>query len=163
MNKKILVCLVCIIVLMTVVFTACSFTKSTKVIVENRDIESINLIVFDSQNTSHKYELTSGEITKLKDMLDNLGYIEREYISNPIISETFDYTLEVNVAKKGLKKAYTYYVKIGRVYSYSINNKDILNQKEPTYLSIETNQLKYAGQANEEIVAYLALMKASII
>ena len=48
------------------------------------------------------------------------------YISNPIISETFDYTLEINVAKKGMKKAYTYYVKIGRVYSYSLNNTEII-------------------------------------
>lgn len=161
-KRNLLIILILVLTLTTIVISGCSFTKSTKVIVEDRDIESIEVLFYNSNGESTKYVLTSGEMEDITKLFDNLGYIDRQYVSNPIISETFDYSLKIDVAKKGLKKAYTYYVYIGRTYSYKVNDKDILNQTESKYLLIETDQLKYKGEVNEEILNYLGLIRASL-
>ncbi len=162
--KRIVLALVLIsIIVISLGLSSCSLTKSTKVFVEDREISSIKMIVYTADAQSKEYKFTKEEISSLKKMFDNLGYIERQYVSNPIISESFDYTLEFNVAKKGVKKAYKYYVYVGRTYTYSIDDKQVLSQTESKYLSIATDQLKYKGEVNEEILNYLSLAKASII
>jgi len=163
MTKKVAIILIAIVVVCVCIFSGCNATKSIKVFPEDREVSGVTLVVYNSKSESVRYSFTSEEIEKLKTIFGNLGYIERQYISNPIISETFDYILEVNVEKKGLSKAYTYYVYIGREYSYSVNDTEIINQKESKYLKIKTNSKKYQGEANDEVINYLAFVEAAIL
>ena len=136
--------------------------KSVKVIVEDRSVDSIDLLVFDETSKSVKYTLSGEEQGELIKMLDNLGYMDRLIVPNTIASESFEYSLTINVSKKGLKKAYSYYVYIDKTETYTIAGKDITNRKDK-YLRVVTDSKKYEGEANQEVINYLKQLKEAAI
>ena len=160
MKKTIFLSLIIIIVLSLSLF-GCA-PKSVKVIVEDREVGSIDLLVFDDTAKSIKYTLSGEEQSQLIQMLDNLGYMDRYIVPNAIASESFEYSLTINVNKKGLKKAYSYYVYIDKTETYTIAGKDITNRKEK-YLRIVTDSKKYEGEANQEVINYLTQLKETAI
>ena len=158
--KKSVVFIILIIILMLSLF-GCA-PKSVKVIVEDRSVDSIDLLVFDETNKSIKYTLSGEEQGELIKMLDNLGYMDRLIVPNTIASESFEYSLTINVGKKGLKKAYSYYVYIDKTETYTIAGKDITNRKDK-YLRVVTDSKKYEGEANQEVINYLKQLKEAAI
>ena len=159
--KKTIFLSVLLIIVLTLSLFGCA-PKSTKVIVEDREVGSIDLLVFNDSDQSVKYTLTGEEQGELVKMLDNLGYMDRIILSNTIPSETFEYALTINVNKKGLKKAYSYYVYIGKTETYTVAGKDITTTKDK-YLRIETDSKKYEGEANQEVINYLKQLKDAAI
>ena len=158
--KKSVVFIILIIILMLSLF-GCA-PKSVKVIVEDRSVDSIDLLVFDETSKSVKYTLSGEEQGELIKMLDNLGYMDRLIVPNTIASESFEYSLTINVSKKGLKKAYSYYVYIDKTETYTIAGKDITNRKDK-YLRVVTDSKKYEGEANQEVINYLKQLKEAAI
>ena len=158
--KKSIVFVILIIILMLSLF-GCA-PKSVKVIVEDRSVDSIDLLVFDETSKSVKYTLSGEEQGELIKMLDNLGYMDRLIVPNTIASESFEYSLTINVGKKGLKKAYSYYVYIDKTETYTIAGKDITNRKDK-YLRVVTDSKKYEGEANQEVINYLKQLKEAAI
>ena len=158
--KKSVVFIILIIILMLSLF-GCA-PKSVKVIVEDRSVDSIDLLVFDETSKSIKYTLSGEEQGELIKMLDNLGYMDRLIVPNTIASESFEYSLTINVGKKGLKKAYSYYVYIDKTETYTIAGKDITNRKDK-YLRVVTDSKKYEGEANQEVINYLKQLKEAAI
>jgi len=158
--KKSVVFIILIIILMLSLF-GCA-PKSVKVIVEDRSVDSIDLLVFDDTSKSVKYTLSGEEQGELIKMLDNLGYMDRLIVPNTIASESFEYSLLINVGKKGLKKAYSYYVYIDKTETYTIAGKDITNRKDK-YLRVVTDSKKYEGEANQEVINYLKQLKEAAI
>ncbi len=158
--KKSVVFVILIIILMLSLF-GCA-PKSVKVIVEDRSVDSIDLLVFDDTSKSVKYTLSGEEQGELIKMLDNLGYMDRLIVPNTIASESFEYSLTINVGKKGLKKAYSYYVYIDKTETYTIAGKDITNRKDK-YLRVVTDSKKYEGEANQEVINYLKQLKEAAI
>ena len=158
--KKSVVFVILIIILMLSLF-GCA-PKSVKVIVEDRSVDSIDLLVFDETSKSVKYTLSGEEQGELIKMLDNLGYMDRLIVPNTIASESFEYFLTINVSKKGLKKAYSYYVYIDKTETYTIAGKDITNRKDK-YLRVVTDSKKYEGEANQEVINYLKQLKEAAI
>ena len=158
--KKSVVFIILIIILMLSLF-GCA-PKSVKVIVEDRSVDSIDLLVFDDTSKSVKYTLSGEEQGELIKMLDNLGYMDRLIVPNTIASESFEYSLTINVGKKGLKKAYSYYVYIDKTETYTIAGKDITNRKDK-YLRVVTDSKKYEGEANQEVINYLKQLKEAAI
>ena len=158
--KKSVVFIILIIILMLSLF-GCA-PKSVKVIVEDRSVDSIDLLVFDDTSKSVKYTLSGEEQGELIKMLDNLGYMDRLIVPNAIASESFEYSLTINVSKKGLKKAYSYYVYIDKTETYTIAGKDITNRKDK-YLRVVTDSKKYEGEANQEVINYLKQLKEAAI
>ncbi len=158
--KKSVVFIILIIILMLSLF-GCA-PKSVKVIVEDRSVDSIDLLVFDETSKSVKYTLSGEEQGELIKMLDNLGYMDRLIVPNTIASESFEYSLTINVGKKGLKKAYSYYVYIDMTETYTIAGKDITNRKDK-YLRVVTDSKKYEGEANQEVINYLKQLKEAAI
>ena len=159
--KKTVLVLVILTMILSLSLFGCNATKSSKVIPENRSVDSIDLLVFNSADQSVKCTLADVERDKLIEMFDNLGYMDRLYITNPVSSESFEYSLTINVAKKGLKKAYSYYVYIDRTSSYNVNGKNLVDQRDELYLRIETDSKKYEGKCNQEIINYLKQLKAN--
>ena len=164
MKKSLVIVSILLIVVLSVSLIGCSLTKSVKVIPEGREVESMELIIFNAKSESVRFNLTNEEVQKLATMFDNLGYLERQYIANPITNEKIEYTLVVNVAKKNMfKKAYTYYIYIGVSTNSIVDNMPIINSPESTFLRVETESAKYSGNVNEEVLAYLGLLKAAAI
>ena len=165
MKKALVLTSIILIIVLSVSLVGCSLTKSVKVIPEGREVDSMELIVFNAKSESVRFDLTHEEVSKLETMFDNLGYLERQYISNPITNERIEYTLVVNVAKKSLfKKAYTYYIYVGFSTNSIIDNVPIItNSPETAFLRVETESSKYSGNVNEEVLSYLALLKAAAI
>ena len=164
MKKSLVIVSTLLIIVLSISLIGCSLTKSVKTIPEGREIESMELIVFNAKAESVRFDLTHEEISKLETMFDNLGYLERQYIANPITNERIEYTLVVNVAKKNIfKKAYTYYVYVGVSTNSIYDNMPIINSPESTFLRVETDSAKYSGKVNEEVLSYLGLLKAAAI
>ncbi len=164
MKKSLVIISILLIVILSFSLVGCSLTKSVKVIPEGREVESMELIVFNAKAESVRFDLTNEEVNKLSTMFDNLGYLERQYIANPIQNERIEYTLVVNVAKKNIfKKAYTYYIYIGVATNSIYDNMPIINSPESSFLRVETDSAKYSGKVNEEVLSYLGLLKAAAI
>ncbi len=164
MKKSLVIVSILLIVILSFSLIGCSLTKSVKVIPEGREVESMELIVFNAKAESVRFDLTNEEVNKLSTMFDNLGYLERQYIANPIQNERIEYTLVVNVAKKNIfKKAYTYYIYIGVATNSIYDNMPIINSPESSFLRVETDSAKYSGKVNEEVLSYLGLLKAAAI
>ena len=160
MKKKLFVSIILIIVLAIALF-GCA-PKSTKVIVEDREISSIDLLVFDDNDQSVKHTLTDEEKAELIEMFDNLGYMERLIVQNKIPSEEFQYLLTINVAKKKTKKAYSYYVYIDKTETYTIGDIE-KETRDEKYLRIVTDSKKYEGHVTQEIINYLKQLKDAAI
>ncbi|MCR4874910.1 MAG: hypothetical protein K5923_04140 [Clostridia bacterium] len=164
MKKSLVIVSILLIVILSFSLVGCSLTKSVKVIPEGREVESMELIVFNAKAESIRFDLTNEEVNKLSTMFDNLGYLERQYIANPIQNERIEYTLVVNIAKKNIfKKAYTYYIYIGVATNSIYDNMPIINSPESSFLRVETDSAKYSGKVNEEVLSYLGLLKAAAI
>ena len=168
MKRKILVVISIVLVcVMSIAFAACSFTKSSKVLPEGREISSIELMVYNSNNESVKKELNDEDKQSLIDYFNDLGfmdrYVEQFDVSKKLSSEEFKYVLEIKVKKKGLKKAYTYYVKIGRSATYRAMNKELFTEVDDKYLKIETESKKFKGEASQEVVDFLNRQRLAMI
>ncbi len=164
MKKSLVIISILLIVILSFSLVGCSLTKSVKVIPEGREVESMELIVFNAKAESVRFDLTNEEVNKLSTMFDNLGYLERQYIANPIQNERIEYTLVVNVAKKNIfKKAYTYYIYIGVATNSIYDNMPIINSPESSFLRVATDSANYSGKVNEEVLSYLGLLKAAAI
>ena len=166
MNKKVIL-IVSILMIVSIMLSACSLTKSSKVIPEDREVESLELLVYNADNEAVKNTLSNVDTQKLLELFDNLGYIDR-YISQldvtkKLTSEEFTYALTVNIKKKGLKKAYSYYIYIGRTATYTLANKSIETKEDVKYMRIDTGSKKYKGEATEEIVKILEGIKENLV
>ena len=164
MKKALVFVSIILVLVISISLIGCSLTKSVKVIPECRAVDSMELIVYNAKAESVRFDLTQEEITKLESMFDNLGYLERQYISNPITNQRDEYTLVVNVAKKSaFKKAYTYYIYIGFETNSIYDSMPVITSPEKAFLRVETDSAKYSGSVNEEVLSYLALLKAAAI
>ena len=168
MQRKLLVVISIVLVcVMSISFSACSLTKSSKVLPEGRSVESIDLMVYNTSNESVKKTLSEEDRNKLVEMFDDLGFMDRYIpqldLKKKLSSEEFKYVLTINIAKKGLKKAYSYYVYIGRTATYTAMNKEIFTEEKDKYLRIETDSKKYEGDASQEIVDHLNRLRLAMI
>ena len=165
MNKKLTI-LIAIIIILTMLLASCSFNKSEKIIPEDREIESIELLVYNENSESVKQTLSDSDKQDIIEMFNNLGYIDRYYnqvdITKKLSSEEFEYMLTINVAKKGLKKAYSYYVYINRTSTYIVAGKEVTNN-EPKYLRVDTGSKKFKGDATDEIINLLNEIKQTLV
>ena len=166
MNRKLLIISVLAVLIVSVMLSSCSLTKSEKIIPEDRTVESIEMLVFNADQESVKQKLSSADTQDLIEMFNNLGYIDRYIeqvdLTKSIASEEYDYMLTIHIAKKGVKKAYEYYVYVGRKSTTTVAGKDIVKE-EPKYLKVDTGKKKFKGDATDEIVKLLKSIKENLV
>ena len=166
MTKRLTISIISIIVIISILLSGCSLTKSEKIIPEDREVESIDLLVFNEDKESVKHTLGDIDKDELVEMFNNLGYIDRYIkevdLTKTLSSEEFEYMLTIHIAKKGLKKAYDYYVYIGRTSTYTALGKEITNN-EPKYLKVDTGKKQFKGDATDEIINLLSGIKDNLV
>ena len=59
MNKRLTVLVISIILILSMLLASCSFTKSEKILPEDREVESIELLVFNREKESVKKTLSN--------------------------------------------------------------------------------------------------------
>ena len=134
---------------------------------EKREVESIDLLVFNENGESVKKTLSDEEKQSLIDKFNDLGYMDRYIkqfdLSKTVSAEEFEYSLTINIKKKGLKKAYSYYVYIGRHVTYKVGSKELVNDYEEKYLKMDNGSKQYTGEVTDEIATLLKDIKLSMI
>ncbi len=165
MKKIVTIISILVVLVLGMALSSCSFSKSSKVLPEKREVESIDLLVFNENGESIKKTLSDEEKQSLVEKFNDLGYMDRYIIDlkKTISSEEFDYTLTINIKKKGLKKAYSYYVYIGRYLTYKAIGKEITKEYDEKYLKIDDGKKQFAGQVTDEIAKQLKEIKLSMI
>ena len=165
MKKIITIISILIVLILGMSLSACSFTKSSKVLPEDREVESIDLLVFNENGESVKQTLTDEQKQSLVTKFNDLGFMDRSVIDlkKTVSSEEFEYALTINIKKKGLKKAYSYYVYIGRHVTYKVVGKEITTEYEEKYLKIDDGKKQFSGEVTDEIAKELKEIKLSII
>ena len=165
MKKIVTILSILIVLILGMALSSCSFTKSSKVLPENRDVESIDILVFNENGESVKKTLSEEEKQSLVEKFNDLGYMDRYVIDlkKTVSSEEFEYALTINIKKKGLKKAYSYYVYIGRHVTYKVVGKEITTEYEEKYLKIDDGKKQFAGEVTDEIANVLKEIKLSMI
>jgi len=154
-----LVLAVCII-LSIVVLSTCLFAchKTTTLVPEGRTTSSISLYYrADADAETKSYDLSFEEIVDMLSKLDECGVVEKDLlsaVSGAVLNEYFTYEIRVNIDRKGLKKAKTIYIYVGRVQSVANPLGGTIDNVSKDYIRMKDGDT-YKGTATNDLLTYL--------